>query len=205
MVKNISAYIKNMYKKSGYASILIYLTPENSPLNSPVTSPALPTRTPPNTPVTSPSTTTTTPESTPVGISINTSGSNTEVYKEEGVKSQSNTLDDKLSEGVKTEEVTSGNEVPMQGGEFKQTIGSNATNGTKTSGNVTENVGSGSGDLLSPMDQFEIHPFLGNLFGLNYTPLGLITNILVYIGLAVSFILLFYIYGSFKDNIKING
>jgi hypothetical protein len=55
------------------------------------------------------------------------------------------------------------------------------------------------------MDQFEIHPFLGNLLGLNYTPLGLVTNILVYIGLVVSFISFFYIYGNFKDNIKTNG
>jgi len=59
--------------------------------------------------------------------------------------------------------------------------------------------------LHSPMDQFEIQPFLGQFLGLNYTPLGLVTNILVYIGLVVIFILLFYLYGSFKDNIKING
>lgn len=69
--------------------------------------------------------------------------------------------------------------------------------------NVKRNIYSDS--LQSPMDQFEIQPFLGNLFGLNHTPLGLITNILIYIGLVVVFILLFYIYGSFKDNIKING
>ena len=59
--------------------------------------------------------------------------------------------------------------------------------------------------LQSPMDQFEIQPFFGNFLGLNYTPLGLITNILVYIGLVVTFILLFYLYGSFKDNVKINS
>jgi len=59
--------------------------------------------------------------------------------------------------------------------------------------------------LHSPMDQFEIQPFFGNFLGLNYTPVGLITNILVYIGLVVAFILLFYVYGSFKNNIKING
>lgn len=61
------------------------------------------------------------------------------------------------------------------------------------------------GVAFSPMDQFEIKPFLGNFLGLNYTPIGLITNISVYIGLVVFFILLFYIYGNFKDNIKING
>jgi len=55
------------------------------------------------------------------------------------------------------------------------------------------------------MDQFEIKPFLGNFLGLNYTPIGMITNIFVYIGLVVFCILLFYIYGSFKDNIKINS
>jgi len=60
-------------------------------------------------------------------------------------------------------------------------------------------------EITSPMDQFEIKPFLGNFLGLNYTPVGLITNIFVYIGLVVFFILLFYIYGSFKDSIKING
>jgi len=42
--------------------------------------------------------------------------------------------------------------------------------------------------LNSPMDQFEIKPFLGEFLGLNYTPVGLITNILVYIGLVVMFI-----------------
>jgi hypothetical protein len=45
-----------------------------------------------------------------------------------------------------------------------------------------------SGILNSPMDQFEIKPFLGEFLGLNYTPIGLITNILVYIGLVVAFI-----------------
>lgn len=69
--------------------------------------------------------------------------------------------------------------------------------------NVKEDIYNSS--LLSPMDQFEIQPFLGNFLGLNYTPLGLITNIMVYIGLVVAFILLFYVYGSFKDSIKING
>jgi hypothetical protein len=59
--------------------------------------------------------------------------------------------------------------------------------------------------LHSPMDQFEIQPFLGNFLGLNYTPLGLITNILIYISLVVTFILFFFIYGGFKNNIKING
>jgi len=45
-----------------------------------------------------------------------------------------------------------------------------------------------NGILNSPMDQFEIKPFLGEFMGLNYTPIGLITNILVYIGLIVAFI-----------------
>lgn len=205
MIKIISAYIKNMYKKRDYVSLFIYLTPENSPVNSPVTSPIIPTRTPPNTPVTSPSTTTTTPTSTPGSTPAKTSEDITEVDGGEGVNTQDNIVGNKLSEEIKTEEITSGNEVVVQGANFKQTIGSNPINGTNTSGNITENGGSSNGDLLSPMDQFEIHPFLGNLFGLSYTPLGLITNILVYITLTVSFILLFYIYGSFKDNIKING
>jgi hypothetical protein len=55
------------------------------------------------------------------------------------------------------------------------------------------------------MDQFEIKPFFGEFLGLNYTPLGFFTNILIYIGLVVIFTILFYIYGSFKDSIKING
>jgi F-type H+-transporting ATPase subunit a len=59
--------------------------------------------------------------------------------------------------------------------------------------------------LMSPMDQFEIKPFFGELLGLNYTPLGFVTNISVYIGLVVSFVLLFYFYGGFKEKIKING
>jgi hypothetical protein len=59
--------------------------------------------------------------------------------------------------------------------------------------------------LYSPMDQFEIKPFFGEFLGLNYTPLGLFTNILVYIGLVVIFTILFYIYGAFKDSIKLNG
>jgi len=59
--------------------------------------------------------------------------------------------------------------------------------------------------LYSPMDQFEIKPFFGEFLGLNYTPIGLFTNILVYIGLVVIFTFLFYVYGAFKDNIKING
>jgi F-type H+-transporting ATPase subunit a len=59
--------------------------------------------------------------------------------------------------------------------------------------------------LNSPMDQFEIKPFFGEFLGLNYTPLGFVTNIFVYIALVVLFTLIFYIYGSFKENIKING
>jgi hypothetical protein len=59
--------------------------------------------------------------------------------------------------------------------------------------------------MSSPMDQFEIKPFFGEFLGLNYTPVGMFTNILVYIGLVVTFTIFFYIYGSFKDSIKING
>src|ERR1700721_1718486 len=59
--------------------------------------------------------------------------------------------------------------------------------------------------LYSPMDQFEIKPFFGEFLGLNFTPVGLFTNILVYIGLVVTFTIFFYLYGSFKDSIKING
>jgi uncharacterized membrane protein len=61
------------------------------------------------------------------------------------------------------------------------------------------------GILNSPMDQFEIKPFLGEFLGLNYTPIGLITNILIYIVLVVAFILIFYVYGSFKYTIAMNG
>jgi hypothetical protein len=57
----------------------------------------------------------------------------------------------------------------------------------------------------SPMEQFEIKPFFGQFLGLNYTPVGLITNIFVYIGLVVTFTILFYLYGVFKDKIKLNG
>jgi len=59
--------------------------------------------------------------------------------------------------------------------------------------------------LSSPMDQFEIKPFFGEFLGLNYTPLSFLTNIFVYIILVVLFTLVFYIYGNFKENIKING
>lgn len=59
--------------------------------------------------------------------------------------------------------------------------------------------------LSSPMDQFEIKPFFGDFLGLNYTPIAFLTNIMIYISLVVCFILLFYLYGSFKNNIKING
>jgi hypothetical protein len=60
-------------------------------------------------------------------------------------------------------------------------------------------------NLNSPMDQFEIKPFFGEFLGLNFTPIGLITNILVYIQLVVLFTYLFYVYATFKDTIKING
>jgi F-type H+-transporting ATPase subunit a len=59
--------------------------------------------------------------------------------------------------------------------------------------------------LNSPMDQFEIKPFLGDFLGLSHTPIGFISNILVYIGLVVIFISLFFVYGTFKNNIKMNG
>jgi len=71
--------------------------------------------------------------------------------------------------------------------------------------NIIQNEYINSVVLNSPMDQFEIKPFFGQLLGLNYTPMRLITNILVYIGIAVTLTLLFYIYGNFKDKIKING
>ena len=59
--------------------------------------------------------------------------------------------------------------------------------------------------MYTPMEQFEIKPFLGEILGLNYTPISLITNILIYIVLVTAFTLFFYIYGSFKNKIKING
>jgi len=59
--------------------------------------------------------------------------------------------------------------------------------------------------LNSPMDQFEIKPFLGEFLGLNFTPIGLITNILVYIQLVVIFTSLFFVYATFKETIRING
>jgi F-type H+-transporting ATPase subunit a len=71
--------------------------------------------------------------------------------------------------------------------------------------NSNINISIGDTFLNSPMDQFEIKPFLGNFLGLYSTPIGLITNILVYIGLVITFILLFYIYGSFKDKVQLNG
>jgi len=58
---------------------------------------------------------------------------------------------------------------------------------------------------FSPMDQFEIKPFFGEFLGLNYTPIGLFTNIFVYIALVVFFTICFFLYGTFKENIKING
>jgi F-type H+-transporting ATPase subunit a len=60
-------------------------------------------------------------------------------------------------------------------------------------------------NVYSPMDQFEIKPFFGNIFGINYTPLGFVTNISVYISLVTLFIIIFYVYGNFKDNIKVDG
>lgn len=60
-------------------------------------------------------------------------------------------------------------------------------------------------NLFSPMDQFEIKPFLGTFMGLNNTPIGLFTNIMVYIGIIMWLIININIYGTFKSNIKING
>jgi hypothetical protein len=88
--------------------------------------------------------------------------------------------------------------------------------GAKNSGSLSDKVSSDGGsyadsessdigNLNSPMDQFEIKPFLGEFLGLNFTPIGLITNILVYIQLVVIFTYLFYVYATFKDTIRING
>lgn len=52
--------------------------------------------------------------------------------------------------------------------------------------------------MYSPMSQFEIKPFIG-------VSLGFITNILVYILIALTLILLYYRYVVFKMNIKIDG
>jgi len=60
-------------------------------------------------------------------------------------------------------------------------------------------------NVFSPMDQFEIKPFFGDFLGLNYTPVGFITNIFVYITLVTIYVLVFYLYGNFKENIKIDG
>jgi F-type H+-transporting ATPase subunit a len=66
--------------------------------------------------------------------------------------------------------------------------------------NVISNI-----SVYSPMDQFEIKPFFGDFLGLNYTPVGFITNISVYIALVTIYVVLFYVYGNFKENIKMNG
>ena len=79
----------------------------------------------------------------------------------------------------------------------------NIYSGSKVEINEINNIFSDS--LNSPMDQFEIKPFFGEFLGLNYTPLSFITNIFVYIFLVVFFALIFYLYGNFKENIKING
>jgi hypothetical protein len=75
----------------------------------------------------------------------------------------------------------------------------------QSGGTYTDNECLNIGNLNSPMDQFEIKPFLGEFLGLNFTPIGLITNILVYIQLVVVFTYLFYVYATFKDSIRING
>jgi F-type H+-transporting ATPase subunit a len=59
--------------------------------------------------------------------------------------------------------------------------------------------------VFSPMDQFEIKPFFGDFLGLSYTPLGFITNIAIYISLVTIYVIVFYLYGNFKGNIKMNG
>jgi F-type H+-transporting ATPase subunit a len=59
--------------------------------------------------------------------------------------------------------------------------------------------------MWSPMDQFEIQPFFSQYAWWNLTPAGIITNIFVYIALVTIFTILFYLYGTFKNNIKING
>jgi F-type H+-transporting ATPase subunit a len=60
------------------------------------------------------------------------------------------------------------------------------------------------GNMWSPMDQFEIQPFFSQYAWWNITP-ALFTNIFVYIALVTMFTILFYLYGTFKNNIKING
>jgi F-type H+-transporting ATPase subunit a len=52
--------------------------------------------------------------------------------------------------------------------------------------------------MFSPMSQFEIQPFFGGSF-------DWITNIFVYISLVVTLILFYYLYGTFKNKIKMNG
>ena len=59
--------------------------------------------------------------------------------------------------------------------------------------------------MSSPMSQFEIKPFFGELWGLDKTPLASITNMFIYIDLVVIFILLFFIYGIYNKKIEING
>jgi len=59
--------------------------------------------------------------------------------------------------------------------------------------------------FYSPMDQFEIKPFLGHLLGLNHTPLGWVTNLSVYIGIVVFLAFNFYGYAGFNNSIKMNG
>lgn len=58
---------------------------------------------------------------------------------------------------------------------------------------------------LSPMDQFEIKPFFGEWYGLHKTPLGSITNLFIYIDLVTIFIILFFLFGTSRKNISING
>jgi F-type H+-transporting ATPase subunit a len=59
--------------------------------------------------------------------------------------------------------------------------------------------------IYSPMSQFEIQPFFSGLLDLNLTSFDWITNISIYILLVFSLILIIYIYGIFKNKIKING
>ena len=60
-------------------------------------------------------------------------------------------------------------------------------------------------NFYSPMDQFEIKPFLGHFLGLSHTPLGWITNLSVYVGIVVFLAFNFYAFTGFNNSIKLNG
>jgi F-type H+-transporting ATPase subunit a len=57
---------------------------------------------------------------------------------------------------------------------------------------------------FSPMDQFEIKPFFGSFLGLNYTPIGSITNILIYILIVVLIVLSFF-FNATDKKLLVNG